>query len=1350
MQRLFYKLLLQFCFISLFLVVDSNLSARENIRIQLLDPEKGLSQSSVLSIHQDSLGFIWIGTRDGLNEYNGNNIKVYRHVLGDSSSIAGNHINDIENGNNGNIWIAHNKGVSLFDRRRGIFKNYEIGRISNNEMRSISIINGRIWVSGWTGIYIYDEGEDIFKKPDIHALNADVFDASLSKIVASPQKNEYWIATTTRGLFRYNDKQNEITRRQAKSGETILLNENERIEDILFHPNGKAYIATYYNGVYECDLTGKPLQHWSSTGKGVYHSPYNNVRSLALDKNGKIWIGSFQGIGLLDPTTNELTQINVSIGFNNIENASIRSLLVDNNGSLWIGTYHDGLFLYDDYLSRFKTNYIHTSNNNDSHNIVSAFADKNGTLLVGTENGYLMEYDKNHNLLHTRQLKSEKGNHIIIKSLYYDESKDILWIGTLRDGLYKIEKGEATAVGLKELGVINNIIKESNHTLWLLSDRGNGLNLYNTLSGEKEWFHARDKLYSLIGKSQSNHLLKTDSGKYLLSTTGSGLIVFENKHESLVEIILQNVNDVNHISMLADTFYVSTNSNGLFVMNRDLEVIRNFTTREGLQNNRVFNTMSMNGEIWISCINGLSRLTDNEFFINYHVRNGFPLSEINKGAYLQIGNSTHPFVIGGKDTWISFHPQRVYKNPYKPSVYLSDIKINNRPLSTIPDFNHIDILQPGEMQLKHDQTTITFEFAGLNYLIPENNNYKFILEGFDNDWRYTGQDGQAEYSKIPAGKYLFRVHASNNDGIWSDELTIPIHVRPPWWLSRQAIISYILLLLITIWLIRSNALRRAELKHNIQLKELEKQKIQQMHNMKVKYFTDISHEIRTPLMLILSPVGEMLEESSLQPKDRKKMSNIQYHGRNLLQLVNQLLEINRVESKKETLHEVPVMLKNFLGNVDSSFRSLAVKNGITWRTDMSKVTEQTLLIDKDKIEKILMNLLSNAFKYTPKGGTVSLLVKTFHKENDLYGILIEVEDTGSGISPEYLPHIFDRFFKGENKNVPGSGIGLSLVKTIVEDLMNGTINVQSTLGKGSIFSVMLDDVKSSENSTVVPTEEFVLPLEIASSLEREEDEVLFIDEKSDKNYSVLLVEDNITLLNTLSRKLSKSFNVVNVTSAEEASKVLQEKDIDVVISDIMLPGKSGNELCAEIKSDIVTSHIPVILLTAIQQEEVKMESLGLGADDYLTKPFSYKELALRVNNILRRQEQLRELYKKDLLPEKEEIRFNKYDNELLKRIDEQIEKHLSNVAYSIEDLSADVALSRVHLYRKVKKLLGVSPSRYIRDYRLKKAIAILSSEEVRISELSDRVGFQDANYFLKCFKEKFGVSPKEYSKPKET
>ena len=358
---------------------------------------------------------------------------------------------------------------------------------------------------------------------------------------------------------------------------------------------------------------------------------------------------------------------------------------------------------------------------------------------------------------------------------------------------------------------------------------------------------------------------------------------------------------------------------------------------------------------------------------------------------------------------------------------------------------------------------------------------------------------------------------------------------------------------------------------------------------------------------------------------------------------------------------------------------------------------------------------------------------------------MEVSDTGVGIDKEDLPHIFERFYKADNRKIQGTGIGLSLVKTIVEDLMNGEISVESNRGAGSTFSVVIPNIQHDKSvAQEMPRQGFSLPAEF-SSFPYKEQEPVFVQKKSQKKYNVLLVEDNIPLLNSLSENLNNAFNVFSVTSAEEGADILQEEDIDIVISDIMLPGKSGKDFCVEIKSNLVSSHIPVILLTAIQQEDLKMDSLGLGADDYLTKPFAYKELQLRVMNILNRQEQLRKRYKQEALPEREETRFNKFDNDLLIRVNDCVEQNLSNTAYSIEDLSTDVGLSRVHLYRKLKKLLDVSPSRYIRDYRLNRAAEILSAEDLRIGEVADRVGFQDSNYFVKCFKEKFGISPKKYA-----
>ncbi|CEN40801.1 ATPase/histidine kinase/DNA gyrase B/HSP90 domain protein [Capnocytophaga cynodegmi] len=1314
--------------------------AQNNIYVQQLSTEQGLSQNTVMAISQDSLGFMWVGTRDGLNEYSGNKIKIYKHILGDTLSIAGNHINDIANGKKGNIWVAHNKGISLLCRKKGSFTNYEIGESDNREIRSISVIDEEVWACGWTGIYKYDAEKNRFTKPEIVITNVNLADIPVAKVVKSPFRNEYWIASATKGLFKYDPiSKNGI---QIKDNSTdITLSENERIEDILFHPNGKIYIATYNNGIYQLDSNGIPEKHWSFSSEEKLIA-FGSIRTLALNTDGNIWVGGFQGVRLLDPKTGVVQEVNTFHNTHLIDSPSVRSLYIDKNSSLWIGTYHDGLLLSDEYLSRFTPHPLNTQNHKNSHNIASAFTYKKGNLIVATENGYLIEYDKSYNTIRTNRIE----NGAVIKSLFYDSATDILWIGTLRKGLYKEHNDKITAVGLANLGVINNILKESDDKLWILSDKSGGLNLFDIKTNQLTDFPIAKKLHPFIGKNFGKHLLKINNTTYLLSTIGKGLILFENSTGGKIEQKIEQVDDVNHVLAIGEKYFVSTDGFGVFVLDKHLEIVENYTTKDGLLNNTIFSIMASGEDLWVNSINGVSQFA-NGVFLNYHIRNGFPISEINQGATFCIHSNPIVFAVGGKDLWVSFEPQKVSKNQHRPKVYLSEIKVNNQPISSISKLENISVIHPEEIELAHNQTALTLEFTSLNYLMPENSRFKYILEGFDIDWRYSSEKGIIEYSKIPKGSYIFKIQASNNDGVWGEQLSFPIVVKPPFWLTFPAFIIYFLVIFIIIWYIRRNMLRRIVLNHRIRLKEIEKKRVEEMHSMKVKYFTDVSHEILTPLTLILSPVEEILEETELQPKVRKKISNIQYQGKNLLHLVNQLLTINRIESNQEKLNEVPILLKNFLENVSSSFHSLASQNGINWQINMREVTEKPLLIDKEKIEKILLNLLSNAIKYTPKDGNVSLLVKTIENEKGNYNLHIKVEDSGIGIEKESLPLIFNRFYKNDNKKIPGSGIGLSLVKTIVKDLMKGQIEVESTLGKGSKFIVIIPNIKAdiSGSERLLHNEAFVLPMELTSQLESSE-ETIFVSEKTDKKNTILIVEDNITLLNSLSERLSNNFNVLSVTSAEEALEILQEEDIDIVISDIMLPGKSGKELCAEIKSNIVTSHIAVILITAIQQQEVKMESLELGADNYLTKPFSHRELQLRISNILRRQKNLRQLYKRDALPEKAENRFNKFDDDLLHRINSYIEKNLSNPEYSIENLSEDVALSRVHLYRKMKKLLDISPSKYMRDFRLKKAAEILSKEDVRVVELADLVGFQDANYFLKCFKEKYGISPKEFSK----
>ncbi len=1322
----------------LFLCVCSEIAVgQELIDVRVIGPVQGLSQSSVLSVHQDSLGFIWIATRDGLNMYDGNKITIYRNEPENPQSISGSSINDICDAPGGNVWLAHNKGLSLFDRRKEVFRNYWVGGLPDNEIRSIVVIDDNIWACGWTGVYVYDKRKDCFVRAESTSeLSARVLSSSVSLIRKAPKTNELWIGTTTRGLFRYNTATDRMEHCPGVFAKNSTISQKERIEDILFHPNGKAYIATYGNGIYECDQAARILRKWTS--ETLSQTSINNIRSLGLDKDGRIWIGGFDGLSLLDPEQGLISPVSIRNESYILQNPSIRSLFVDRNASVWIGTYHDGLLLYDQYFARFRMNYISGGALRNSHSIVSAFAHCAGKLFVATENGLLLQYDERTGLSDKIEIRDKKGSPVVIKSLYYDEENAALWIGSLRNGLFCLRNKKVLSEGLEELGVINHINLASEGSLWLLSDRGGALNLYDVRRRELMAFPAQKALHALLASNKGKFLTQLEGKRFLLSSEGGGLILMENQEQGTAKQIDIGTSKVNHAFQHQGNIYVSTNGEGLLVLNSNLEVVRRYTTRDGLLNNIVHGIVSADEALWIACINGISRFSKQNGFENYYIKNGFPLSQLNGNLYYNPADGK--ILAGGKDAWLSFDPRRVYKNPFKPSIYISGIKVNNRPLSL-----HDEDLT--ELDLKYHETSLTLELVGLNYLMPENNSYRYKLEGIDNTWKYIGANGLVEYSRIPSGKYVFKAQASNNDGVWSDAvLELPVHVHPPFWLSAQAFVLYVLVLILTLWLLWRNALKRARLHHDLRIKELEKQRIDEQHRMKVKYFTDISHEIRTPLMLILSPVEEILEDEKLKPSQRKKIQNIQYHGNNLLQLVNQLLEINRIEMKKEKLEEVPVLLKNFLEKVNSSFASLAARNGIDWKADMSELCEEALFLDKKKIEKIVLNLLSNAMKYTPKGGQVSFAVRTIPDDLSSYTVYIDVEDTGIGIPAESLPYIFERFYKADTKEGSGSGIGLSLVKTIVEELLGGQIKVISTPEKGSKFSVVIPAVKSAAGESPVALDCFELPPQLSMDVEAEADSYVEMD-TADKTYTVLLVEDNALLRNSLFDKLQKNFRVLCASSAEEAADSLQEEDIDLVVSDIMLPGKSGKELCAEMKSNILTSHIAVILLTAIQQEESKLESLELGADDYLIKPVSNKELYLRIMNILQRREQLRELYlKRPNASAGYEPRFNKYDNRLLEQIDEEIGKNLDNDAYSIEDLSRAVALSRVHLFRKMKKLLGISPSRYLRNFRLRKAVEILLVEDLRITELAYRVGFQDPNYFLKCFKELYGVSPGQYSK----
>lgn len=1312
----------------------------------------GLSQSSVLSIEQDSYGFIWLGTRDGLNLYDGGKIHIYKNIPGDDNSISGNLINDIAEDKDRNLWIAHNNGISLLDRKTGFFTNYQIPA-NSPEIRSIAIIDGQVWACGWGGLFLWTKN-DTFTPYSPNNNDVKLY-LSTSKIFQSNSKEGYWIATTNNGLC-YLDTKSKKVKKVFSGAEDDL-----RIEDIVFHPNGKMYVGTYGKGLLECDADGNIIKRWNKGSTGG-NFKIDNIRSLTIDRSGTLWIGGFQGLATLNPADYSFKSLTPTYSIFEVDDISIRSLFVDRNGSVWIGTYHHGAFLYDDYFSRFVTMPLRINGRTPIHGMVSAFAlSSTGKAFVATENGYLFEYP-DYTANNTRHVIQPIGDHnLVFKSLFYQEDKEQLWIGTLRDGLFLKDKnnrltavplstpGEQSTTDTIEYGIINNIIPYDEERVWLLTDKGGALHLFDLNTKKIIDYPASEMLSKQVNKGSGKHISRLHATDYLLATKGSGLIYFRNNGDTTTKRILTEVKDINHITVHRDNIYVSTQNNGLFVLDKNFNVVKQYSTTDNLRNNNVLSTfVDQHGRVWINTFNGLNVIKSDGELSTYDSKNGFQLAEVNAWKQAIDKQQNTVFFAGGKDAWIHFEPNKLSDNKYVPTVYLTAIRLGNK---TISDLDYLNSAQ-NQLKLAADESLLTMEFAGTNYLMPQNSRFRYMMEGYDQDWVYTDRQGFARYNKLPSGRYTFKVQASNNDGVWSENIArLDIRKYPPIWASWQAYLLYGLLVLSVLYYLRKNELKKRRLKEEIRSKEKEKQLIAEAHALKIKYFNDISHEIRTPLSLILHPIEELMETETLSPREKRKILSMQYHGKNMLLLVNQLLEINRLELKKEHLNTTPTYLRELISIIDNSFQPIAQRAGIFWEVDMQETTEHPLEIDRLQMEKVLLNLLSNAFKFTPQNGTVKLVANTLEIDHQYVHLRIKVMDNGIGITEQDLPHIFERLYKGKHQNnVTGSGIGLALVKAIVKDLMKGDIHVSSVWKQGTTFEINIPHIPIAQHKSVEEYKNSLLTSHYLydSPEDHDEDNVPLLHDtgSSDSRKSILLVEDNIIIAKMLVDHFTPYYNLLSMTNAEDAIVFLKDNEVDLILSDIMLPGMNGKDFCVEIKSNIITSHIPFILLTAVDGEESIIAGLELGADDYVTKPFIMKELSLRINNILKQRKRWQNYIDGKNTDKKSTIRLNKYDEELMDNIDRRLAETLDDASYTVEDLSREVGLSRVHLFRKLKALTGFSPSQYIRNYRLNTALSIIQSEKIRVADLAYKVGFQDPNYFLKCFKDKFGKTPTEFSK----
>ena len=1373
------------------LAQKSNSINIDNIRFELLSD--GLSEKSVTCILQDNKGFMWFGTRNGLNRYDGVEFKIYEFVYGDSTSISSNFINSLVEDSLGNIWVGTlDAGLNLYNREMDNFRRFQPrpgakGAISDNWVTDLYIDSKHnLWVgTEKAGLELLEPGLTKFQhfKNDpnsLHSLNNNHV-----RVIFEDAKENLWVGTYGGGLSLFDRKKNKFIHHVHDPMDDESISSNY-LYSYLQDSDGNNWVGTRegLNLLVETE-NGWKFKRFKPNIQDPTGLIHNIVLSIAEDNLGRLWIGLENG-GLaiydkkggtfsnfwpdpLDPT---------SIGSN-----SIWAIYKDRIGTMWIAARNRGVNKWDQYHTKFIHHILPPSGNHKlANNDVLCFAeDEKGNLWIGTDGGGLNYLDRatntyTHYVHNPNDPKSLSSNSVI--SLELDSYGD-LWIGTWEGGLNRFDKKTGTfqhyfhdAQDERSLGsnYVFSIFEDSSRKLWVGAFY-EGLDLYDRNTDSFVHYRVDDTNPKAIGHNRVFTMYEDTKKNMWIGSEGGGLLHMDkdvNGNPSFTSF-RYNPNDPSSLSSnLINAVYEDSRHNlwigtwgGLNKFDYESRTFKAYRKEDGLADNVVYGIIEDGeGNLWVSTNQGISKFNPETIsFENYNTADGLQAQEFIRGSFLK--SKSGEFFFGGVNGFNSFFPKAILGNPNVPPIYITNFWIYNdlikpgaprSPLSS-------NITETEEIVLPYTLNEFTFEFAALNFSQAFKNQYAYILEGYDKNWHDAGSQRKASYAQVPPGAYTFRVKATNNDGVWNERgTTLRIIVSPPWWKTWWAYSVYGAAAFGLFFWYRQNLIHRERLRNDLKLEHLELMKMQEMDKLKSYFFANISHEFRTPLTLILSPIRDMLS-GNFRGDVKRQYQMVIRNGERLLMLINQLLDLSKLGAGRMKLKAARIDIIAFLSVIVSVFESYAQRSHVKF-TFVHPAEPIFVFFDPDKFEKVITNLLSNAFKFTNKGEIV-LSVRTFSEsgtsdtsfENNK--VEVAVTDSGAGIPEEYLNTIFDHFYQvAHQSNAEGSGIGLSLAKELVE-LHKGKIFVESTVGSGSVFKVILslgrnhltdseidESVGSShENQRWIPTDKFVNPVALKLEVPNVNE-----DDGEDGLPRILIVEDNADMRNYIKQCLQTDFAVTEASDGREALRKGLEIVPDLIISDVMMPGMDGVVLCRNFKTNIQTSHVPLILLTAKADLESKIEGLDTGADDYLSKPFNSYELRARAKNLIRSREILRERFSasKKLILEPKEICITSLDEKFLNTVIQVIEKNMSDSSFRVETLAKELEMDAMAVYRKIKALTGQTAVEFIRTIRLKRAAQLLKQQKLTVSEVTYLVGFNDLQYFRTSFRKLFGVNPSEY------
>lgn len=1322
-----------------------------------ISSKDGLSSNGVSAMLKDHYGFMWFATNDGLNKFDGLHFTIYRHVASDPKSLSSNEIVDLYEDQKGRLWVVTATGLMSYNRKTDSFIDYPSTRKTGISSVT-SDANGKIWIGAYDGVSVLNPET---KEVEPIKIKNDFAKRVLTKPVIKvfrDKRNRMWICSGA-GLHQYLYKEGTVVR-FSKSN-----NSDNTVQSVYEDEKGNLWLATN-NGLIMLRSDGKGTVDYTYDANDENTISSNIVYAIAGDKNGEIWVGTEEGLNIVDPTTRNVRRIERS-GRNNygLRGKAVKGILIDKQGIYWVASYRSGVSKYDKNLAFFN---LIQSNPYDplglNAPVVTSFIQAGEkSVYVGTDGGGLSVFDIQTRIFHHISFPNIKDDKLSILAMEKVGSE--IWIGTYLQGLfiYNTKTGSCkqikSGVGSQSLSGDNIfcIKKDSRGNVWV-GTNGDGVTCYDLATKKVEHFNS-----SATGKYKLNingyiRSIEEDSrGNIWIGTNGSGIVVYnpvteETKMFSKVNNELSNDNVTTIYCAKDGNVYIGSVGGGLTVYDQNSNKFVTYLEQNGLANDIVYKVLEDNlGKIWVSTNRGISSFDlQTKKFKNYFYHNGVQRSPFVTGAGMKLSDGRLFF--GNTDGFNYFNPAQLYSNKNVPLVVLTDLKISNQSVKPDED-GHIteDISVAKEINLDYKQN-FSLSFTALNYTSPQESRYFYKLDNFDKDWNSVGASNTAVYTNLDPGEYTFRVRASSDAGEWeSQETTVKIYVKPPFWLTYYAYAFYFLIIATTLWTIRYLGIQKLKAKFAIeqernkaqQLIEEERREADRQHEfdqLKINFLTNISHEFRTPISLIMGPVEQLLQQETSSEKSGQ-LNMVRRNARRLLNLVNQLLDFRNIKQKEQKLNATEGDFISFAKDVSDSFRDLAERKHINFEFN-STVKFYFTFFDHEKVERILFNLLSNAFKFTLKDGEVELNIEEVAGGE---GLRITIKDTGIGMEQSVTEKVFDRFFQNDTKGEvlnQGSGIGLSITKEFVR-LHDGKIEVESVVGRGSVFTIYfpfhkLEDCLILEEDDVLSGSYFSVD-DTFDTIEGSP------DTETEANLPVvLLVEDNEDFRVYLKDNLKKYYRIVEANNGKEGWQKVLSAHPDLVVSDISMPHVTGTELCQKIKSDKRTNHIPVLLLTALTAEEDQLLGLNKGANDYMSKPFNFEILNAKIRNLLTLNESLKSTYSKRIKVDTPEIEIESENEKLLNKVIQYVEANLTNPQLSVEELSRHLGMSRGTLYTKILELTGESPVNFIRSLKLDKAAILLEKSELNISQISYAVGFAAPNYFARAFKVKFNMLPSEY------